>query len=117
MKGIQSMALKEKIFSKTKVDETTGCRLWQESLNPDGYALLRHKGKKRSVHRISYEEFVGPIPSGLFVLHKCDVRHCCAPTHLFLGTYSDNAKDAVGKGRQKNLFKSGSEHPRWNPNK
>lgn len=29
MKGIQSMTLKEKIFSKTKVDESTGCRLWQ----------------------------------------------------------------------------------------
>lgn len=117
MKGIHSMSLRDRILAKTSVDPETGCRLYLFSLNPDGYALLRFKGKKVSLHRLSYEEFVGPIPEGLSVLHKCDVRHCCEPTHLFLGTGSDNAKDAVGKGRQKNLFKSGPEHPRWNPNK
>ena len=117
MKGIQSMSVREKILAKTKVDETTGCRLYLESLSKDGYALLKHKGKRRLLHRLAYEEFVGPIPDGLSILHTCDVRHCCEPKHLFPGTYSDNSKDAVAKGRQKNLFKSGPEHPRWNPNK
>jgi HNH endonuclease len=42
----------------------------------------------------------GPIPEGLQVLHRCDVRNCIEPTHLFLGTNADNMADKVAKGRQ-----------------
>jgi len=103
MKGIQSMSLAEKLLAKSKSVES-GCRLWQGGLNPDGYGLIRHKGPKISVHRAAWIAFKGPIPKGLCVLHKCDVRHCIEEEHLFLGTCSDNTKDAVSKGRQKNLF-------------
>jgi hypothetical protein len=41
----------------------------------------------------------GPIPDGLQVLHKCDVRLCANPDHLFLGTNQDNVNDKVAKGR------------------
>ena len=50
-------------------------------------------------HRFSYQHFVGPIPDGMHVLHKCDVTSCCNPEHLFLGTASDNVQDMVRKGR------------------
>lgn len=51
------------------------------------------------VHRFSYEHFVGPVPKGKLVCHKCDVRWCCNPKHLFPGTQSDNMQDMVRKGR------------------
>lgn len=51
------------------------------------------------VHRVSWEIHFGPIPSGMFVLHKCDTRHCVRPDHLFLGTNDDNMKDMAKKGR------------------
>lgn len=41
----------------------------------------------------------GPIPPGMFVCHRCDNPRCIRLDHLFLGTDSDNQRDAVAKGR------------------
>jgi hypothetical protein len=41
----------------------------------------------------------GPIPSGMLVLHRCDVRLCVRPEHLFLGTQVENVRDRDTKGR------------------
>ena len=51
-------------------------------------------------HRWAYEFFIDYIPTGLWVLHRCDVIRCVYPRHLFLGTTDDNMADMVAKGRQ-----------------
>lgn len=44
------------------------------------------------------------------VLHHCDVRECCNPAHLYLGTNKDNARDRVLRGKARGPRVKGDEH-------
>lgn len=75
------------------------CFLLTGKPDTNGYARIRVGGKQLKAHRASYAEFIGPIPPGLDVCHKCDVRTCWRPSHLFTGTHGDNNRDRHAKGR------------------
>ena len=96
MSQYKKLTARQTIESKISMD-ANGCWLWQGSKDADGYGRAFHA--KRLAHRVSYEEFIGPIPEGLSALHRCDVRCCVNPEHLFLGTQQDNMKDMYIKGR------------------
>lgn len=86
------------------------CWLWTGSGGKYGQ-ILQPTGDRIGVHRLSYEHHHGPIPPGLFVLHKCDTPRCVNPAHLFLGTAQDNMDDMDQKGRRKSGAARGSTHP------
>ena len=88
------------IADRTIPEPNSGCLLWTLSYMPSGYGQAKWEGKGNNAHRISWELNCGPIPNGLHVLHKCDVRGCVNPAHLFLGTHQDNMADRDAKGRQ-----------------
>lgn len=83
----------------SRVDRTGDCWTWLGATRPDGRGWVRHDGAVRLTHRVAWILSYGPIPVGLFVCHRCDNPPCCRPEHLFLGTRTDNMRDARAKGR------------------
>lgn len=94
--------MKEFIEARIERIPFSGCWIWMQSLAKSGYGNFRRERRSGTqlTHRASYTAFVGPVPEGLHVLHRCDVRACCNPSHLFVGTNQDNIADSVAKGRR-----------------
>lgn len=83
-----------------------------------GYGAIKRNGKRLLAHRVSFEEFNGPIPDGFLVRHTCDVRECVNPEHLLIGTHADNHRDKAVRcrGRKSRLgrpFGAALVHGRW----
>ena len=96
-----------------KVRKTESCWLWTAARHGTmGYGMIGVNGKHEGAHRISWILHFGAIPSGFNVCHVCDVPACVRPDHLFLGTQSDNIKDAYRKGRKQPVSLQGESHGR-----
>lgn len=106
----RSLPVGPRLLARIVRDDATGCWLWTGILKTGGYGVIKVRGKNVATHRASYEAFVGAIPDGTFVLHRCDVRHCINPDHLFLGSQTDNMRDMVSKDRMADC--KGERNPR-----
>lgn len=105
----------DRLVSKSTID-SKGCRIWNGSKNPEKYGKTAVKGKHYSVHRLSYlikNNNCETIPEKnekgekLMIRHLCNINDCFEPTHLKLGTYSQNNKeDKIASG----TFLQGDTH-------
>lgn len=75
-------AIRLRFMQKTALDERSGCWLWTAYVGPKGYGEFGLNRRTERAHRVGYRLFVGPIPDGLQLDHRCRVRHCVNPAHL-----------------------------------
>lgn len=90
----------ERFLAKTTPVPEAGCWLWTGASHPTGYGRFGITSTRvEFAHRAAWLLFRGPIPAGMYVCHKCDVPLCVNPDHLFIGSATDNMRDASRKGR------------------
>lgn len=83
----------------SKAPHPKGCWEWIGSRDGCGYGRINVGGVSQKASRVAYRIAKGEIGSGLLCLHTCDNPRCVNPSHLYLGTAGDNAKDRVTRGR------------------
>lgn len=103
----------ESFWTRVNVGNPDQCWEWKGAKTSSGYGNLSWHGLHVQAHRVAYFLTNGGI--GLltnfrcegvakryrrFVLHRCDNRLCCNPSHLFLGSMRANQLDAYSKGRK-----------------
>lgn len=88
----------------------SGCRIWLGNTNALGYGRIGIAYKVELAHRVAFEAWIGPIPSGACVLHSCDVPSCINPAHLWLGDRDLNNKDMARKMRARHKLNPEQVH-------
>lgn len=78
------LPLEFRLAENSQLIPETGCRLWTGALDRDGYGVITLPQPKRArkAHRVAYEVFVGLIPAGAEIDHRCRMRSCIEPTHI-----------------------------------
>jgi len=76
---------------EARLDKSGDCWLWPGGTAGKGYPMCTDG----YVHRLMYEQYVGPVPAGLELDHLCDVPLCCNPAHLEAVTHAENRKRSM----------------------
>lgn len=99
--GVSKQPIAQRLLAKVEKSDS-GCWEWTGAKHWNGYGIISDwPNPVKRAHRVAYEVFIGPIPEGLLVRHKCDNKGCVNPDHLEVGDKRDNALDAVERGQHK----------------
>ena len=106
--------IEEKLIRRGWDVTESGCWEVRGGKHPAGYGKVSHNNVTTSTHRLAYEAWVGPIPEGLLIRHRCDNPPCINPDHLETGTLQDNARDMAERGRASRLYGEDSPSAKLN---
>lgn len=88
------------------IDASGDCWLPARNTQKTEYHRVRWQGKPVHLHRLVYEQLVGPIPDGLHIDHLCRNQKCCNPDHLEPVTRSENLRRGKPTGGDLNMLKT-----------
>lgn len=95
----------------SKIEITDSCHLWIAGKNHLGYGQFKVKGRHIGAHRVAYALVHGwDSIEGKIVLHSCDNPSCVNPSHLSVGTQSQNVRESVLRGRHNESRKTECPH-------
>jgi len=99
IRAIDPVESARRVVNKLSTEpDSGGCIKWTCCVNACGYGTLS-LGRETLANRVLWRIFIGDIPDGMCVLHKCDTPRCGNLEHLFLGTHTDNVRDCFAKSR------------------
>lgn len=104
-RGSNSRTTAERLEKFSTPVPVSGCVLWVGSTSLNGYPCMRHDGRTKPSHRVSYELAKGPIPRGLVLDHLCRVPTCINPDHMEPVTIKENVNRGTGKYHRTPLIK------------
>lgn len=102
-KGAPTGSLEERFWRKVNKNGQDDCWEWTGAVSCSGYGVLQKGSRGQGIvraHRLSLEIHKGKIPENALVLHSCDNKLCCNPSHLSIGDYSRNIKEAYERKRR-----------------
>ena len=96
------------IRTAIKVDDDTGCWLWQLSKSSDGYGWTSLNSKTYQAHRLVYKLLREEPSAGFVIDHLCRCRHCVNPNHMELVTPAENLlRSPLAPSGQRHCLKCG----------
>jgi HNH endonuclease len=102
----KSAPLAERFAALVTMADNHECWTWLGAKLHDGRGCIWHDGRMITAPRAALLVSGVDVPPEMFVCHHCDNPNCVNPAHLFVGTHTDNMRDASAKGRLKNQTKT-----------
>lgn len=97
--GPEREAIAARFWAKTSPEPNTGCLLWTGSLHRLGYGEFRVGDVVLGAHRVAFLLACAALPPGYEAAHRCDVRWCVEPRHLYRATHAENLRDCAQRER------------------
>jgi hypothetical protein len=80
-----------------KVDKSDTCWLWTGGRNSHGYGIFDLNGRAEHAHRAVLILTGTILQPGQWACHRCDVRLCVRPAHLYVGDATTNNRDTAAR--------------------
>lgn len=102
---LENVVLTEVVFGEKYKHVFGPCWIWQGAPLSSGYGqAMISRGTRGRAHVASFIIYGGALSDKKpFVLHKCDVKLCVNPDHLYSGDVHDNSRDREERTTKKKL--------------
>lgn len=114
----KTMSDEVRFWSHVAIGSDNSCWLWRSTKSKTGYGVIRvgslTDGTRRNVlaHRFICElAYSKQLLPGWQALHKCDVKGCVNPQHLYVGTHQQNMTDAKERHLMRTSPRPGASNP------